>query len=128
MTQKQYLDKLRNSLRFRLSEVDIDDILSDMQECFEAGISEGKTEEEICIGLGSPKEAAASLINEQKNSSAGFIARLAEYWLPVVISIAILGGFYYLRISEMSDHQYRQRADLVTHVLHDGLPGELDGV
>ena len=117
MTQKQYLDKLRNSLRFRLSEVEIDDILSDMRECFEAGISEGKSEEEICIGLGNPKEAAASLINEQKNSSAGFIARLAEYWLPIVISIAILGGFYYLRISEMSDHQYRQRADLVLYTI-----------
>ena len=116
MTQKQYLDKLRNSLRFRLSEVEIDDILSDMRECFEAGISEGKSEKEICIGLGDPKEAAVSLIKEQKNSFAGFAARLAEYWLPIVIIIVILGGFYYLRISEMSD-QYRQPTALVLYTI-----------
>ena len=116
MTQKQYLDKLRSSLRFRLSETEIDDILSDMRECFEAGISEGKTEEEICTGLGTPRDAAVSLINEQKNSSAGFAARLAEYWLPVVISIVILGGFYYLRISEMSN-PYLRTADLVLYTL-----------
>lgn len=116
MTQKQYLDKLRNNLRFRLSDAEIDDILSDMMECFEAGISEGKTEEEICIDLGTPKDAAASLIKEQKNSSAGFAARLAGYWLPIVISIVILGGSYYLRISEMTS-SYRKTEDLVLYTI-----------
>lgn len=96
MTKKQYLDKLRNNLRFRLSDGEIDDILSDMRECFEAGISEGKTEEEICIGLGNPGDAAASLISEQEKESAGFIVRLAKYWIPVIISVAFIGIFSYL--------------------------------
>lgn len=96
MTQKQYLDKLRNNLRFRLSDMEIDDILSDMRECFEAGISEGKTEEEICLSLGTPKDAAVSLLNEQEKGTSGFIANLMEYWLPVIISIAVIGVFLYM--------------------------------
>lgn len=61
MTKKQYLNSLRNSLRFRLSSEELLDIMDDMEECFEAGIAEGKSEEDICKSLGSPKAAAAEL-------------------------------------------------------------------
>ncbi|MGN1106033.1 MAG: DUF1700 domain-containing protein, partial [Huintestinicola sp.] len=61
MTKKQYLNSLRNILRFRLSSEELLDIMDDMEECFEAGIAEGKSEEDICKDLGSPKAAAAEL-------------------------------------------------------------------
>lgn len=61
MTKKQYLSSLRNSLRFKLSSEEVMDIMDDMEECFEAGIAEGKSEADICEGLGSPKAAAAEL-------------------------------------------------------------------
>lgn len=67
MTKKQYLNSLRNSLRFKLSSEELLDIMDDMEECFEAGITEGKSEEEICEGLGSPKAAAAELSAGRKN-------------------------------------------------------------
>lgn len=61
MTKKQYLNSLRNRLQFKLSSEELLDILGDMEECFEAGIAEGKSEEDICESLGSPKTAAAEL-------------------------------------------------------------------
>lgn len=95
MTQKQYLSALGRHLRFRFSESDIEDIISDMKECFEAGIAEGKSEEDICHSLGDPKDAAASLLNEQKKDPAGFAARLLDYWIPVFISAFVIGVFFY---------------------------------
>lgn len=91
MTKKQYLASLRKYLRFRLSNKEIDDILADMEECFDAGTAEGKSEEEICLSLGEPKIAAASLLSEQTGSER--ITSLAEVWLPLVIS-AVLYAVY----------------------------------
>lgn len=61
MTKKQYLNSLRYRLCFKLSSEELMEITDDMEECFEAGIAEGKSEEEICESLGSPKSAAAEL-------------------------------------------------------------------
>lgn len=87
MTRQQYLSKLRKQLQFRLSNSEIADIISDIEECFEAGTAEGKSEEEICLSLGEPKSAAASLLNEQ--SSGERISKLTEIWLPFIISIGL---------------------------------------
>lgn len=91
MTKKQYLAKLRKYLSFRLSNREIDDILSDMEECFEAGAAEGKSEEDICVSLGEPKTAAASLLSEQTGSER--LKTFSEMWLPMIIS-AVLFAFY----------------------------------
>ena len=93
MTQKQYLAKLRKYLRFRLSNGEIDDILSDMEECFDAGKAEGKSEEDICLSLGDPKTAAASLLSEQTGSER--ITSLAEVWLPFLISAGLYAVYTY---------------------------------
>lgn len=87
MTRQQYLSKLRKQLQFRLSNSEIADIISDIEECFDAGAAEGKSEEEICLSLGEPKSAAASLLNEQ--SSGERISKLTEIWLPFIISIGL---------------------------------------
>ena len=115
MTQNQYLDKLRNNLRFRFSEDEIEDIISDIRECFEAGIAEGKTEEEVCLDLGTPKDAAVSILSEQEKGASGFITRLAEYWLPVLISIAVLGIFFYSGFTEHSMLTYT--ANIILYII-----------
>lgn len=91
MTKEKYLAKLRQQLLFRLSNSEIDEIVSDMEECFEAGAAEGKSEEEICLSLGEPKSAAASLLNEQTGSER--VKTFSETWLPMIIS-AVLFAFY----------------------------------
>lgn len=87
MTKKQYISALRSRLRFRMSPSEINDILSDMNECFDAGAAEGKSEEEIAEKLGSPKSAAEELI-AQRPHSADNAAKLGEYILPSAVSIA----------------------------------------
>lgn len=105
MTQKQYLAKLRKYLRFRLSNKEIGDILSDMEECFEAGAAEGKSEEDICLSLGDPKTAAASLLSEQTGS--GRIASLAEVWLPLLISAGLYAVYTYCGFKlEIETHDF----------------------
>lgn len=91
MTKEKYLAKLRQQLLFRLSNSEIDEIVSDMEECFEAGAAEGKSEEEICLSLGEPKSAAASLLNEQPVGER--VKTFSETWLPMIIS-AVLFAFY----------------------------------
>ena len=93
MTRQQYLSKLRKQLQFRLSNSEIADIISDIEECFEAGSAEGKSEEEICLSLGEPKSAAASLLNEQPSGER--ISKLAEIWLPLIISIVLYAVYTY---------------------------------
>ena len=91
MTRQQYLSKLRKQLQFRLSNSEIADIISDIEECFDAGAAEGKSEEEICLSLGEPKSAAASLLNEQ--SSGERISKLTEIWLPFLISAGLFAVY-----------------------------------
>lgn len=103
MTKKQYLAKLRKYLLFRLSNSEIGDILSDMEECFEAGAAEGKSEEEICLSLGEPKTAAASLLGEQSVGERA--ASLAEVWLPFLISAALFAAYTYCGFKVDTDTQ-----------------------
>lgn len=114
MTQKQYLTKLRKYLRFRLSNKEIGDILSDMEECFEAGAAEGKSEEDICLSLGDPKTAAASLLSEQTGSER--ITSLAEVWLPLLISAGLYAVYTYCGFMEATDH-YRDYVLPIMYVL-----------
>lgn len=91
MTRQQYLSKLRKQLQFRLSNSEIADIISDIEECFDAGAAEGKSEEEICLSLGEPKSAAASLLNEQTGGER--ISKLTEIWLPFLISAGLFAVY-----------------------------------
>lgn len=114
MTQKQYLAKLRKYLCFRLSNKEIGDILSDMEECFEAGAAEGKSEEDICLSLGDPKTAAASLLSEQTGSER--ITSFAEVWLPLLISAGLYAVYTYCGFMETMDN-YRDYVLPIMYVL-----------
>lgn len=102
MTKKQYLAKLRKYLLFRLTNSEINDISADIEECFEAGAADGKSEEEICLSLGEPKAAAASLLNEQTGGER--ISKLAEIWLPLVISVVLYAAYTYCGYHSSTDN------------------------
>lgn len=98
MTKKQYLSSLRSCLRFKFTDTEINDIISDMEECFDSGAAEGKTESEICLELGEPKTAAKDISAERNGSRKVLISRLAEYLLPAVCCIAaVIAGFFVQR-------------------------------
>lgn len=62
MNRAEYMDQLRLALA-GLQTTDINDICSDFEEHFEIGLSEGKSESDISIELGSPKEVAMTYLN-----------------------------------------------------------------
>lgn len=94
MTKKSYLSELRRRLCFRLSDAEIDDIISDMSECFDVGVSEGRTEDEIAVSLGTPKSAAAEII-DQRHSDKIFIPRMTKYILPYLFCLLILWLYFF---------------------------------
>lgn len=65
MTQKEYIRNLRSRLAFFVSQNELKDIVADMNEVFADGIADGKNEEQICISLGSPKDAARNILSER---------------------------------------------------------------
>lgn len=69
MNKVEFLDILQDYLTENFSESDIIDILRDYEEFFINGKLEGKSEEEICKTLGSPKNVAKELIREMKGAT-----------------------------------------------------------
>ncbi|CDM67963.1 putative protein [Clostridium bornimense] len=68
MNKEEFLDILKDYLKGHFSALEIDDILRDYEEFFINGKLEGKSEEEVAKGLGSPKQVATELIREMKGS------------------------------------------------------------
>lgn len=69
MNKNDFLDILRDYLKGTFSQIEINDILRDYEEFFLNGELQGKSEEEIIKGLGSPKSIANELIEEMKGQS-----------------------------------------------------------
>ncbi|MDR1002632.1 MAG: DUF1700 domain-containing protein [Oscillospiraceae bacterium] len=70
MNKNEFLTDLNNSL-IRLSKSDRDDILLDYEEHFRIGCENGMSEEEICDGLGSPQELAATYLENLPPDAKG---------------------------------------------------------
>ncbi len=66
MNKNDFLDILRDYLKGTFSQLEINDILRDYEEFFLNGELQGKSDEEIIRGLGSPKSIAQELIEEMK--------------------------------------------------------------
>lgn len=94
MTKKSYLSELRRRLCFHLSDAEIEDIIGDMNECFDAGVSEGRTEDDIALSLGEPKAAAAEILAERHSGNI-FIPRLTKYILPFLFCLLILWLYFF---------------------------------
>ena len=93
MTKSEYINALEKNLKYKLPEAELKDIISDMNECFEAGIAEGKTESQIINKLGFPDKAAEAIIGERRDTLNIPKVLLKEYCLPVVLSLLICGSF-----------------------------------
>ncbi len=63
MNQTEFMDLLRYYFR-RISEAELQDILSDYESHFKEGKARGLTEEEICRELGSPKSVYEMYLHE----------------------------------------------------------------
>lgn len=70
MTRVEYIQQLEFSLSGKLHQREISEILRDYSEYFEAGKSEGKSEEEIAMSLGIPSAAAAQILSEIEEEAA----------------------------------------------------------
>lgn len=106
--KEDYLKTLKDRLTGHVSREDLDDILSDYAEHFSIGISEGRSEDELCRALGSPDDVAREirasyLVNqaEQARSARNIwhavmatlglgLFNLVVVLIPFVILIALL--------------------------------------
>lgn len=70
MNKSDFLDILRDYLKGTFSQLEINDILRDYEEFFLNGELQGKSDEEIIRGLGSPKSIAQELIEEMKGQGS----------------------------------------------------------
>lgn len=102
MNRNDFLNTLDRSLG-NMSAMDKSDILYDYREHFSIGLSEGKTEEEICSELGDPKSIAKQyrvdyiVKQADENKSAGNILRaifaaLSLGFFNLVFMLPVFGG------------------------------------
>lgn len=61
MIKRDFLQELRSHLK-GISSEEREDILQDFEEHFSLGLEEGKTEEEISLALGAPKQIAKEML------------------------------------------------------------------
>lgn len=92
MTQKEYIRKLRLCLSFFVSENELNDIVSDFEEVFSDSMTDGKSEEQICLSLGSPNEAAANILSERgvRVSTGKIIAKAFTFAIITAVSMYFL--------------------------------------
>ncbi len=102
MSRNEFLSILEHSLG-SMSQEDKNDVLYDYKEHFNSGMSEGKTEEEICSALGDPKAIARQYRVEHivrqadQNRTAGNIVRavfaaLSLGFLNLVFILPVFAG------------------------------------
>lgn len=100
MNKETFIKQLNTELKM-LSKVERRDIIVDYEEYFLAGMEEGKTEEVIAAGLGSPSQIAKELLAShhidkvEKTASAGNILR--AMWAVIGLGffnlVIVLGPF-----------------------------------
>jgi hypothetical protein len=91
MKMQQYLAELHRILSFRYNRADMEDILAEYQSFFDAGIKDGKTDEELCRDFGLPREAVLRLREEYKPPlfPKTVIGRLALFGLLLALIAAV---------------------------------------
>ncbi len=64
-TKKSFLRALKLRLCLRLPPDEVRDVIQDYESFFSSGIAEGKTEAELCLEFGSPKQVAGNVLKEE---------------------------------------------------------------
>lgn len=68
--KKNFLERLTRYLSFYFDDVEVTNIINDYEEWFENESLQGKSEEEICFALQSPKKVFDNLILENYDKKA----------------------------------------------------------
>lgn len=92
LTRQAWLEKLARRLAWSFPEPQAKEILTDLQAQFEAGREHGKSDAEIIDALGTPREAAAQLLEEEPAARTEQL-RHTLLWLAAA---AVCWGFGWL--------------------------------
>jgi uncharacterized membrane protein len=98
MTKAEWLKELENRIQ-RLPSHERADVMADYREHFEMGVEKGKSEEQICLALGSPRSVAQSismnsLVEEARTAST--IGGRGNALLRVLLLFLVLAPFNFL--------------------------------
>lgn len=78
MRQKEFLQELENGLCGRMPETEIQDVLAEYRNFFASGTAEGKSEEDVCVLLGSPAALVRSLTESDVQTPGTVLRPKAE--------------------------------------------------
>lgn len=87
ISKRDYLIQVKNAMLFHFDNKDICNTLKDINELFVTGIEHGKSEEEICYELGSPKDFVIKLVEDSSYDRLSF--KLFTYIIGI-LGICIL--------------------------------------
>lgn len=96
MTRFDYLRELERYLRGRLPRREIDEILRDYAEYFNEGAAQGKTETEIAMKMGFPRDLAEQILSESRvGAGRGWRRRFRDqgeynYWFKILAVVLIV--------------------------------------
>lgn len=94
MKQQEYIKALRNHLKGKIPQTEIDEIITENSEHIETGVQSGKSEKEIISRLGSPKSVAQNYIaqnlitkvEESKGTGQKTTAVLKAIWAMMILT------------------------------------------
>lgn len=87
LRKQDYLMQVKGSMLLRFSHKDICSVLEDLNEFFESGKKDGKTEEELCSELGHPKDFAEQLLHDNRHN------KFLYYVFIYLVSAVAIGVF-----------------------------------
>ncbi|MBD5168646.1 MAG: DUF1700 domain-containing protein [Oscillibacter sp.] len=92
-TWQAWLDELGRRLVWFFPADQVKDIVSDYQEQFEAGHDHHRTEPEIILGLGTPAEAAALLLEEEPSARLNCLRHSVTWGAALAVCCAFIWAF-----------------------------------
>lgn len=109
-TKRAFMFRLRNKLIFTNRKSEVISILKDYEEFFEVGISEGKTEKELCAEFGDPQviinelnsESSNLLLDETLLKRRLILKYFVGFFLIITLIISLISVFKYGITFELS--------------------------
>lgn len=87
LRKQNYLMQVKGFMLLHFSHKDICSVLEDLNEFFESGKKDGKTEEELCSELGHPKDFAEQLLHDNRHN------KFLYYVFIYLVSAVAIGVF-----------------------------------
>ena len=93
ISQRSFMKKLKFYLAFYFDDKEVNSISNDYDEWFAVEISHGKSEEQICLALGSPQKAVSDLLLDSDKNSIRLPILLQntviQFFLSVIMNIMV---------------------------------------